>query len=318
MKSVGVCLLIFVLLEAMCCEGCWKEERKALLTLKSRFDNHFLHSWVDGSDCCQWERVECNSSTGRVAKLNLENMLPYDYGHLINYSDFIFFKDLKSLDLSSNDIVGCAENEGLLTLTSLKILDLSANQINNIVDHQGSKSLSRLDVLALDCNMINGSKLRESLQAFTSIRVLSMTNSKFIGTIIAGDFCDLSNLEHLALNNNNLGNEFLKSIGELTSLKVLSLPNCGLNGLLPAAVEPPSQPPFFVNVNLPSTVTTPIVDPPPFKTAFTTLCHCDFVVTDMNASPQPLLHYRRCAGMSSPSLVIFFVVLFNASIVYTT
>ncbi|KAK7395160.1 hypothetical protein VNO78_15705 [Psophocarpus tetragonolobus] len=334
MKRLGVCLLIFVLLEAICCEGCWKQEREALLRIS-------LSELRNGTDCCQWGGVEeCNSSTGRVTKLNLQSRWNSQPKLYINYSDFFVFKDLKNLDLSFNNIAGCVGNNGLenlevldlshnhldsaasilscldelpslkselnldgnqldsnlnlhhiqdkdgftwptslqvlglswnslsnrflsflsgleyleslylsgnqfggsldisglASLTSLKILDLSFNQINDIVYNQGSERQSRVEVLALDGNMINGSKLRESLRAFSSTRTLSMTESKFTGTITAGDFCDLRNLEHLTLNySHNLQNEFLKSIGELTSLKALSVSNCGLNGSLPAA-----------------------------------------------------------------------------------
>ena len=50
------------------------------------------------------------------------------------------------------------------------------------------------------------------------------------------DFRHLSNLEHLNLNGSfNLVNEFLKSIGTLTSLRVLSLASCRINGTLPVA-----------------------------------------------------------------------------------
>ncbi|XP_014492982.2 LRR receptor-like serine/threonine-protein kinase GSO1 isoform X1 [Vigna radiata var. radiata] len=144
---------------------------------------------------------------------------------------------LKSLDLRVNQLRGSVNITGLSALTSLEILDLSSNLINSFVVHQvsGSKSLSKLDVLTLDYNMINGSNLRESLQPFSSIRVLSMNGNEIIGTITAGDFRDLSKLEHLALDNNDLDNEFFKGIGELTSLRVLSAFQCGINGTLPPA-----------------------------------------------------------------------------------
>ena len=113
MKStVGVCLLFLVLLEAMCCEGCWKEERDALLVLHSRFDFP-LSNW-DGPDCCQWEGVECNSTTGRVAQLFWSLLWQNPKGHevYLNYSDFVVFKDLKNLYLPSTSISGCVGNEG--------------------------------------------------------------------------------------------------------------------------------------------------------------------------------------------------------------
>ena len=95
MKStVGVCFLFFLLLEAIRCEGCWKEERDALLGLHSRFVNPYYTS--DGPDCCQWGGVKCNSSTGRVAQLYIS--LP-EY-RTLNYSDFVVFKDLKCILIS--------------------------------------------------------------------------------------------------------------------------------------------------------------------------------------------------------------------------
>ncbi|KAG4925179.1 hypothetical protein JHK87_050719 [Glycine soja] len=84
--------------------------------------------------------------------------------------------------------------------------------------------------------MTDGSKLRKSLRAFSSVRMLSMRENEFKGTIVAGDFHDLSNLEHLTMSSsNNMENEFLKSIEKLTSLKVLSLSDCNINGTLPPA-----------------------------------------------------------------------------------
>ena len=50
----------------------------------------------------------------------------------------------------------------------------------------GLKSLRRLDALHLDGNMIDGSKLRKSLRAFSSVRMLSMRENEFKGTIVPG------------------------------------------------------------------------------------------------------------------------------------
>ncbi|MCH91229.1 LRR amino-terminal domain protein [Trifolium medium] len=72
------------------------------MSLNSRLGNGL--SWVDNTDCCQWEGVECNTTTGRVAQIKLHSYIgPW---HL-NYSDFLIFKDLKILDLSSAQISNC-------------------------------------------------------------------------------------------------------------------------------------------------------------------------------------------------------------------
>jgi len=103
MKSlICVFLLLFIFsLEVMYCEGCWKQEREALIALKS-----ITLSWSANTnpDCCEWKEVECNTTTGRVAKLKLQYV--YTTGSL-NYSDFAIFKDLKTLDLSFSYIPNC-------------------------------------------------------------------------------------------------------------------------------------------------------------------------------------------------------------------
>lgn len=76
-KRVWVSELIFILLlvKWWWSEGCLEQERSALLQLKHFFnDDHRLQNWVDDenySDCCQWERVECNTTTGGVIALHL-------------------------------------------------------------------------------------------------------------------------------------------------------------------------------------------------------------------------------------------------------
>ena len=125
-------------------KGCFEEERLGLLEIKEEFvrsskygnTDHLLPSWVDDRDgeCCEWERVTCNSTTGHVTHLSLHNIrdleLDYDMSHMtngfivyssdiilyLNVSLFETFKELRSLDLSSNSIGGWIENEGTLIL----------------------------------------------------------------------------------------------------------------------------------------------------------------------------------------------------------
>lgn len=124
--------------------GCFEEERMGLLQFKefvrtSGADaDRLLPSWVDHasqSDCCGWERVTCNSTTGHVIELSLHNIKQlynytynyYDFNYegeifyywddkiwLLNVSIFRAFKELRSLNLSLNEIGGWIENEGML------------------------------------------------------------------------------------------------------------------------------------------------------------------------------------------------------------
>ena len=99
------------------CHGCLDEERSALLRIKSSFNypsGTSLQSWGKVADCCSWERVNCNFTTGRVVDLDLSGIREEGLGDLyLNVSLFRPFQELQSLYLSGNFIVGCVENEGL-------------------------------------------------------------------------------------------------------------------------------------------------------------------------------------------------------------
>jgi len=95
---VCVFLVLFVLVKVMCCEGCWKQEREALVALNFSLEYDMT---AIPTDCCKWEGVECNITTGRVIKLKpifMQNL---------NYLDFLIFQDLRSLDLTSIQISNC-------------------------------------------------------------------------------------------------------------------------------------------------------------------------------------------------------------------
>jgi hypothetical protein len=119
--------------------ACIQEERIALLELKAFLESNiiyadnfrFLPSWIDDakSDCCDWERVTCNSTTAHVIKLSLYNLNQnpdyydnsYYYAYenedekhwLLNVSLLVPLKELRTLNLSGNAIGGCLPNEGM-------------------------------------------------------------------------------------------------------------------------------------------------------------------------------------------------------------
>lgn len=113
-------------------KACFGKERTALLELKSFFisisdreyQEEILTSWVDDriSDCCDWERVNCDAITGRVIQLSLDFARNSDfYGSsdgfpILNLSLFLPFQELQILDLSGNYFDGWNENEGITYL----------------------------------------------------------------------------------------------------------------------------------------------------------------------------------------------------------
>ena len=105
------------------CYGCLEEEKMGLLEIKSSIHPYGfnLRDWVDTSNesisnCCEWGYVECDNTTRRVIQLDLSGVNYYSLsvGDLVlNASLFLPYKELRSLDLRFNAIVGCHENQDL-------------------------------------------------------------------------------------------------------------------------------------------------------------------------------------------------------------
>ena len=107
------------------CFVCWEQERTALLQLKASMINYTWHyidddlnyftSWDSAnkkSDCCDWESVKCNITTGRVIQLDLTDTISSYVDRYLNASLFLPFEELQYLDLSFNHIPGWVPNEG--------------------------------------------------------------------------------------------------------------------------------------------------------------------------------------------------------------
>ena len=107
------------------CYGCVEEERVGLLEIKALIDpdGFLLRQWVDSSNCCEWRRIECDNTTRRVIQLSFFYARDESLGDwVLNASLFLPFKELQSLDLSGNGLVGCSENEGRFNASVLVII----------------------------------------------------------------------------------------------------------------------------------------------------------------------------------------------------
>ncbi|GLU18823.1 hypothetical protein SLE2022_351000 [Rubroshorea leprosula] len=199
-----------------CCCGCLEEERIALLNLKHSIcppTGNVLASWERHGDCCKWVGIECNITTKRVIKLSLNNTRDWNFGHwYLNSSLFLSFKELKSLFLNGNYILGFMKNEGLERLSSLsnlKVLDLSYNQLNN--------------------------SILSSLASLSSLKVLNLAFNEMEGSLHSPGFkkpLELSNLEVLDLSSNSFNNMILSSLKGLPSLRILDLSDNKLKRIL--------------------------------------------------------------------------------------
>jgi hypothetical protein len=113
-------LVITVSLQGWVAVGCLEEERIALLHLKDSLNypnGTSLPSWIKAdAHCCDWERIVCNSSTGRVTALYLSSVRNKEQGDwYLNASLFLPFHQLNALYLWNNSIAGWVEKKGLLS-----------------------------------------------------------------------------------------------------------------------------------------------------------------------------------------------------------
>ena len=110
-----------VLVDMQGSKACLGTERLALLEIRDFFrtaEYYPLSSWVQDTEanCCDWTRVHCNPTTGRVTNLMLNGLLPdEEWIHkAMNFSLLLPFEQLQFLDLSDNYFKDSVGIEGML------------------------------------------------------------------------------------------------------------------------------------------------------------------------------------------------------------
>ncbi|GKV50088.1 hypothetical protein SLEP1_g56804 [Rubroshorea leprosula] len=225
-------------------------EYKAFVNSDGQDADHLLPSWVNDpeDDCCKWERVDCDSTTGHVIKLSLSNTRQFDVlssnmynpknsWHL-NISLFQPLKELRSLNLSFNVIAGWIQNKELSVLENLEELDLGSNILNGSSAAQDVTSLSKLSKLKylyLKDNILNKDIIR-ILGTLPSLKLLDLSRNWLKGSISNKEFGKLSNVEVLTLSQNGLSGNL--PIQGFTRLKILDLSQNQFSGGIPPFVGP--------------------------------------------------------------------------------
>ncbi|XP_052308716.1 receptor-like protein 13 isoform X2 [Populus trichocarpa] len=266
MKKMGAWMLLalLTLVGDWCgrCYGCLEEERIGLLEIKPLIDPNsiYMRDWVEySSNCCEWPRIECDNTTRRVIRLSLFEARDQSLGWVLNASLFLPFKELQSLDLGYNGLVGCSENQGFEVLSSklrkLEVLDLSLNRFNN---DKGILScfngLSALKSLDLSANQLTGSGLKvlssrlkrlenldlsdnqcndsifSSLSGFSSLKSLDLSYNEVTGSGLKVLSSRLKRLENLDLSYNQCNDSIFSSLTGFSSLKYLNLSRNQLTG----------------------------------------------------------------------------------------
>ncbi|KAL1111085.1 hypothetical protein V6Z11_D02G033500 [Gossypium hirsutum] len=240
LRFIRMAVMLLVLEGCRWCttDACLEHERIALLHLKPFFNyQNQLQSWVEvkGSDCCKWERVECNTTTRRLIQLSLNSTrwfdnMRYDTDNrnlnawYLNTSMFLPFEELKSLYLSGNAISGFGKLSS--TLSNLEILDLSENYLNDSILLSLSE-LSSLRYLDLSYNRFERSSHPRGFQWLSrliKLETLDLSGNSLKNSILL-HMRNLSSLKTLSLRRNQLGGKLLhiQELNHLANLKYLDL-----------------------------------------------------------------------------------------------
>lgn len=122
-------LLLLILMITQIYGACIEEERAALLEIKASVKSHcadaddLLPTWTDhgGRECCHWERVTCNSTTGRITDLTLDHLFEIVYEDFsqkyweLNISLFLHFQELTNLNLAYDLLDNGIEKTGTIS-----------------------------------------------------------------------------------------------------------------------------------------------------------------------------------------------------------
>ncbi|KAM3686277.1 hypothetical protein ACJW31_11G186400 [Castanea mollissima] len=216
------------------CFGCWEQERAALLQLKasinSTADIDYFQTWNStntNSDCCDWDGVKCNNTTGRIIQLGLWSREDW----CLNASLFLPFEELQDLNLEGNQISRWVPNEGFERFSALRKLErlyLANNHFNNNILSSFS-GISSLKLLDLSENKLNGSL---HIPAFSNLEELYLNYNEindFVTTTTKGSN-NLPKLQVLELDRNKVNARIFKSLTTFTSLKILSMRENNLEG----------------------------------------------------------------------------------------
>jgi len=214
-----LCLICTFLLFISISSACNQQDLTALLAFKNSFPaNSFPSSWTTAIDCCSWDYIQCDDSTGRVTTLsisdnkNLKGSIPPSIGDL-SALQVISFSNLPGLS-------GPFPSQ-LSRLTGLQFLTVYKTKVSGAVPSY--------------------------LSTFTGLKEVNLINSNFMGTIPAS-LGNLVNLSTIDLSGNQLTGTIPDSLfSKLTgALADLDLSDNTLKGAIPQSFGNVA----FTNINL--------------------------------------------------------------------
>jgi len=217
-------------------------------------------SWKNGTNCCLWDGVSCDTKSGYVVGLDLACGSLQGKLHL--NSTLFHLHHLQTLNLAFNDFSMSHISSGFSNLVSLTHLNLSSSSFHGVISSKIprlskliSLDLSRLDGIIfeqstfekliknttdlkelsldyIDMSSIKPSSLSLLVNYSASLVFLSLEDNKLRGKL-ASNLLHLPNLQFLKLASNFNRKSELSKFNWSTSLVHLDLSETSLSGVIP-------------------------------------------------------------------------------------
>ena len=212
-------------------------------------ENNPRLNWSRDIHISQWDGVEVDASSRRVAELNLREMgltgtIPPELGNLSSLNFLVLWdnqltgpipselgnlSNLGALWLAGNQLTGTIPPE-LGSLSNLEELRLNGTQLTGTIPPELG-NLSNLTVLDLDGNQLTGT-IPPELGDLSNLTELWLPDNEFTGPI-PPELGNLSSLNFLVLWDNQLTGPIPSELGNLSNLTILSLEDNQLTGAIP-------------------------------------------------------------------------------------
>ncbi|TMW92367.1 hypothetical protein EJD97_013137 [Solanum chilense] len=177
-------------------------------------------SWNKSTDCCSWDGVHCDETTGQVIALDL--CCSQLQGKFYSNSSLFQLSNLKRLDLSFNHFTGSPISPQFGEFSDLTHLDLSYSSFTGLIPFEISH-LSKLHVLRIS-NLnelsIGPQNFELLLKNLTQLRDLNL-ESVNISSTIPSNFS--SHLTNLRLSDTELRGVLPERVFHLSDLEFLDL-----------------------------------------------------------------------------------------------
>ncbi|PHT90128.1 hypothetical protein T459_05241 [Capsicum annuum] len=215
-------------------------------------------SWNKSTECCSWDGVHCDQTTGQAIELDLT--CSGLQGKFHPNSSLFQLSSLKRLDLSHNDFSGSLISPKFGELSNLMHLDFIYSGFTGLIPAEISH-LSKLQALHIWTNFLIG-PIPSNISGFQNLKSLYLSSNYLNGTIpslifslpslkwlhlsnnfqwknsglqgpIPKSLLDQQGLNYFILSQNNLRGQIASTICNLKTLGVLDLGSNNLNGTIP-------------------------------------------------------------------------------------